>query len=92
MYLVCWLCFLTLEKYPFVGDILCVPATNFSLVTRAVCSRGASCVGFLSPSVVVGRRCGQSGELVWLLVHLLARPCLLWRLLVPVGKTESQGG
>ena len=54
MYLVCWLCFLTLEKYPFVGDILCVPATNFSLVTRAVCSRGASCVGFLSPSVVVG--------------------------------------
>ena len=54
MYLVCWLCFWTVENYPFVGDILCVPAADFSLVTRALCSRGASCVCFLSPSVVVG--------------------------------------
>ena len=41
MFVVGWLHFLTVEKWPSVGDILCVPATYSLLVTRATCSRGA---------------------------------------------------
>ena len=48
------LCFLTLEKWPFVGDILCVPAPQSPLVIRALCSRGAPYVGCMGPSVVAG--------------------------------------
>ena len=44
MYVVGWLHFLTVEKWPSVGDILCVPATHSLLVTRATCSRGVPCV------------------------------------------------
>ena len=34
MYVVDWLCFLTLEKWPSVGDVLCVPAVHSPLVTQ----------------------------------------------------------
>ena len=36
MYLVGWLFFLTLEKCPFVEDILRIPGAHSLLVTRAV--------------------------------------------------------
>ena len=36
--LVAWLCFPSLEKEPFAGDI--VPAAQFPVVTRAICSSG----------------------------------------------------
>ena len=54
MYLVGWLYFLTLEKWPFVGDILYVPAAHFSLVTRSVCSQGVPYVGCVGPFVMEG--------------------------------------
>ena len=38
MYLVGWLHFLTLEKWPSVGAVLCIPAVVSPLVTRAMCS------------------------------------------------------
>ena len=44
MYLVGCLCFLTLEKWSSVGDVLSVPAVHSPLVTRAVPSRDASYV------------------------------------------------
>ena len=53
MYLLGWLRFPTLEKWPFVGDILCVQAAYSPLVTRAVCSRGALYMGCTGPSVVM---------------------------------------
>lgn len=46
MYPVSWLHFPALEKWPFVGDVCCVP-----LATQARCSRGASHVGSVGPSV-----------------------------------------
>ena len=54
MYLVGWLHFLTLGKWPSVGGVLYIPAVHSSLVTRAVCSRGAPSVGCVGHSVVVG--------------------------------------
>ena len=54
MYLVGWLHFLTLEKGPFEGEILCVPAAHSPLVTKAICSRGVPYVGCMDPSLVVG--------------------------------------
>lgn len=45
MYLERWLYFLTLEKWPFVGDILCIPVVHFLLGTRSLCSRGAPLCG-----------------------------------------------
>ena len=54
MYLVGWLHFLTLEKWPFVRDVLCTPAAHSPLVTRAICSRDAPYVGCKDPSVVMG--------------------------------------
>ena len=40
MYLAGWFRFLTLEKRPFVGDVLCIPAMHPPLVTQAVCPLG----------------------------------------------------
>ena len=53
MYLVGRLHFLTLEKWPFVRDILRNPAVHFPLVAKTICSRGAPYVGCLGPSFVV---------------------------------------
>ena len=41
MCLVGWLHFLTLEKWPFVEDILCIPEVYSPLVTSTICSRCA---------------------------------------------------
>ena len=38
----------------FVGDILCVSAAHYPLVTRAMCFRGAPYVGHMGASVVTG--------------------------------------
>ena len=53
--------FLILEKWPYVGDILWNPATQSSLVTRALCSRGVpymDCVcvasSFVAGMITVG--------------------------------------
>lgn len=46
-----WLCFLTLEEWPFMGDVLCVPASHTPMVIRTICFKGALSVG---PSTVVG--------------------------------------
>ena len=56
MYLVGWLCFPTLEKWPFVGDILCFPAVHSSHNTGAIniCSMGPPYKGCVCPSVVAG--------------------------------------
>ena len=37
-----------------VRDVLCMSATHFPLVTRAVCFRSIPCVGCMGPSFVVG--------------------------------------
>ena len=49
MYLVGWLCFLTLEKWPFIRYILCIPAAHSPLVTRSICSWGAPYMGCMDP-------------------------------------------
>ena len=54
MSLVGWLCFPTLEKWPFVGGILHIPAVDFPLVAAALCSMGLPCEDCVCPSVVVG--------------------------------------
>ena len=41
VYCIGWLCFLTLEKWPFVRDILCIWAAHSPPVIRPPCSRGA---------------------------------------------------
>ena len=51
MYLVGWLHFPLLKKYPYVGDIVWSP---FLLVIRTMCSGSILCVGYVCPSVVVG--------------------------------------
>ena len=70
-----------LKKWPFVGVVLCMPAVQFPLVTRAICSRGAPYVGCMGPSVFVDAYCGQYHRSCWSPVQLVARPCLVQRLL-----------
>ena len=85
MYLEGWLYFLTLEMWPFIGDILCVPATYSPLVIRTICFRGAPYVGHVFPSIVVGCLLWVVLQ-VWVApVQLVARPCLVWRLLLTDG-------
>lgn len=43
-----------MEKWPHVGDVLWGPTTYSSLVSRAMCSRGASSVGCVPSSSVAG--------------------------------------
>ena len=43
-----------LDKWPFVGDILCVPEVPSPLVSRAMCSRGVSRMDCVGPSAAVG--------------------------------------
>ena len=47
-------CFLILEKWTYVGDVLWVPAAHCPLFTRVICSRGDPYVGCMVPSFVVG--------------------------------------
>ena len=61
MYVVGWLYFPTLEKWPFVGYVLCVPAAHAPLVTQAICSRGSPYDGHVGPSVVAGYMGGMLG-------------------------------
>lgn len=49
MYCVGWLCFLTLEKWPFVGDVLCIWAVYSPPIIRPRCSRGALDVYCMNP-------------------------------------------
>lgn len=51
MYLVGWVLFLTLEKWPFVGDVLCILGVH-SMFTRAVCPEGTPYAGCVSPFMV----------------------------------------
>ena len=44
--------FLTWEQWPFVEDVFYAPVPHSLLVTRAICSSGAHCVGCVGPSVV----------------------------------------
>ena len=76
MYLIGWLCVLTLEKWPFVGDVLCIPVVHLPLVTRAVCSRGVLCLGCMGPSVVAGWLLWEVWE-VWLTPVLVGFQALL---------------
>ena len=62
MYLIGWLCVLTLEKWPLV-------AHRSPLVTRAVCC-SEPYVGCLCLSVVVADHCGKSGRYCRALVQL----------------------
>ena len=54
VYLIDWLHFPTLAKWSRI-DVLCIPAARSPLLTRAVYSRGASCLNCMSLSVVVTR-------------------------------------
>ena len=88
MYLVGWLGFPTLEKWPFVGDALYVPAAYSPLVTRAICSRVPFYLGCMDPSVVVGwPLVGVAGP--W--SALLLGPALCRGCQPLVGRTRSQG-
>ena len=79
MHLVSWLCFLTLEKWPFVGDVFCVPAVDASLITRAVYySVHALHVGCMGLSVVAGCLLWAAWQ-VWMTLRLVgcqALPCV----------------
>ena len=46
-----WLCFPILDTWPYVGDIVLGPITNFFLVTRTIFSQ---CDPYVSPYVLVG--------------------------------------
>ena len=80
MYLVGWLYFLTWEKWPFVGDILCFLAAHAYLVTRAIRSRGTPMWAVWVLLLWQTDYCGRSGSCGWPLVWLIARPCLVQRL------------
>ena len=47
MYLVGWLCFPIMEKWPYAGHVLWVLAAHSPVVTRATCFRGALLCGLL---------------------------------------------
>ena len=47
-----WLHFPTLEKWSFVGDVLCLPAAHSPLITKAIYSRDAPYEGCVDTSVV----------------------------------------
>ena len=94
MYLVAWLGVLTLEKWPFAGDVLCIPAVHFPLVTRAVCSRGVPCLGCMGPSVVAGWLLWEFWE-VWLtpvLVGFQALCCVEAAIHWWMGLSSGAGG
>lgn len=94
MYLIGWLCVLALEKWPFVGDVLCTPVVHFPLVTRAVCSRGVLCLGRMGPSVVAGWLLWEVWE-VWLtpvLVGFQALHCVEAAIHWWVGLNSGVGG
>ena len=52
MYLEGLFCFLTLENWSFIGDVLCIPAVHSPLITRAQCSWGAPYVDYMHPYTV----------------------------------------
>ena len=58
MYLVGWLCFPTLEKEPFAGDILCVPAAH-PTSSHQSCTLWESCCDSLT---AVGGLLGEAGS------------------------------
>lgn len=72
--LVGWLCFLMLEKQPFVGNVLCVQR-HTPLWSSELCAQRCPYVGCMDPSGVTGDCYGWSGSccrsLVW-----LALPCV----------------
>lgn len=61
-----------MEKWPVVGDVLCILAAHSPLATRAICSRGVPYVGCVSPSVVAGGLVGVAGP--WF--GWVALPCV----------------
>ena len=60
LFLVCWLGFSILEKWSFVGDILCISAPYSPLVTRAICSRDAPMWAVWVLLLWRANYCGQS--------------------------------
>ena len=74
MSLVDWL-HLTLEKWLFVGDVLCIPAAHSPLVIRAICYKHAPYVDCMAPSLM-------EGCLTWVvwLAWLAPRPVGCWTL------------
>ena len=68
MYLVDWSCFPTVEVWSFVGDILCLSAAHFPLVTTVICSRDAPMWAVWVLLFCGTDYCGWSGGLGWLLV------------------------
>ena len=90
-YLVGWLYFPTLEKWPALGDIPCVPAAHSPLVTQAVCSRDSLYEGCLGPSVV-GSYVGGLAGLVGPQSGWLPGPALCGGGRPLVGRGQSWGG
>lgn len=67
---VCQLCSWIVEKWPYIGGVLWGPAACSLLFTSVMCSKGASYVGCMGPSVVagpttVGASLGRPGFWAW---------------------------
>ena len=67
-----------LGKWPHVGDVLWGPATCSSLVSRAICSRGASSVGCVPSSSVAGLATMSVMVGAWALAWLATGMFLSW--------------
>lgn len=59
MYVIDWLPFLTLKKWPSIEDVLCALVANSPLVTQTIRSRDSPKEGCVGPSVESGL-CGWS--------------------------------
>ena len=80
MNLVACLCFPTLEMWPFLGDILWIPATH-TLWSAKLYSLGVPCVLTMWAHLLLwADRYGQPGRCGWSPVWLVSRPCLFQRL------------
>ena len=87
LYCVGQLCFLTLEKWPYIGDVLWGPAAHSPLVTRAICSTGATLCGLGWPFCCGwADYCGWTCRWDWSLAWLASRSCLIQRLPSAVGQ------
>ena len=76
------LCLPMFEMWPYLGGFLWGPAAHSPLVTRALCSL---CSMWQHVAFCCGRAdyCWLADRQGWSLARLVARPCLVWWLLVP---------
>ena len=71
--------FPTTEKWPIVGDVLCVQTAHSALINKA--NALANAPPMWAALLWWADYCGSSGRRDWPLLQLVARTCLVWRLL-----------